>query len=82
MPDIAGKTADGVLVAVLVEHPKHFRQPDFRPTGDTQYRHRALAKREYKRISVRINEWRKLQGDQQLEQQHLLQLFEKAGVVG
>ncbi|KAF6250436.1 hypothetical protein COO60DRAFT_1705894 [Scenedesmus sp. NREL 46B-D3] len=41
--DIAGRTANGVLVAVEADGPTHFRRPDGGLKGATQYRNRALA---------------------------------------
>jgi hypothetical protein len=78
--DIAGRTADGVLVAVEADAPWHFRQPDQGLKGPTQYRDRALAVRGYTVVSVPYLEWRSLQGDHQ-RQQYLLQRFIEVGLV-
>jgi hypothetical protein len=79
--DIAGGTAAGVLVAVEADGPTHFRQPDGGLTGPTQYRNRALAVRGYSLVSVPYQKWYRLRGDAQRQQEHLLRLFEEAGVV-
>jgi hypothetical protein len=55
--DIAGRTADGVLVAVEADGPTHFRQPDARITGPTQYRNKALAVRDYRLVRVPKHVW-------------------------
>jgi hypothetical protein len=78
--DIAGRTANGVLVAVEADGPWHFRQPDGGLTGTTQYRNRALAVRGYRLVSVPYQEWARLRGDQQRQQQYLMGLFKEAGV--
>jgi hypothetical protein len=80
--DIAGKTADGVLVAVEADGPTHFRQPDWGLTGPTQYRNRALAVRGYRLVSVPWSSWDKVWRDKQGQDQYLMQLFMKAGLVG
>jgi hypothetical protein len=80
--DIAGKTADGVLVAVEADGPWHFRRPDGGLMGTTQYRNRALAVRGYRLVSVPDVKWRKVKNDEQGQDQYLLQLFMKAGLVG
>jgi hypothetical protein len=78
--DIAGRTADGMLVAVEADGPSHFRQPDGELDGPTQYRNRALAVRGYRLVSVPGFEWCKLQGIER-QKQYLLQLFTAAGVM-
>jgi hypothetical protein len=77
--DMAGKTADSVLVAVEADGPTHFRQPDRGLTGPTQYRNRALAARGYKVVSVPFFEWQGLKGAAK-RQQYQLRKFRKAGV--
>jgi hypothetical protein len=78
--DIAGRTADGVLVAVEADGPWHFRQPDGGLMGTTQYRNMVLAVRGYRVVSVPYYEWAKLRGQEQQQQQYLLRLFKAAGV--
>jgi hypothetical protein len=80
--DIAGRTADGVLVAVEADGPRHFRQPDGGLMGTTQYRNRALAVRGYRLVSVLTSTWDKVWRDKQGQDQYLMQLFMKAGLVG
>jgi hypothetical protein len=79
--DIAGRTADGVLVAVEADGPTHFRQPDGGLMGTTQYRNRALAVRGYRLVSVFESVWRKLKHVEQGQEQYLMQLFMNAGLV-
>jgi hypothetical protein len=73
--DIAGRTADGVLVAVEADGPTHFRQPDGGLMGTTQWRNRALALRGYRLVSVPCWEWDGLQGNKPRQQQYLMQRF-------
>jgi hypothetical protein len=80
--DIAGRTADGVLVAVEADGPSHFRQPDGGLMGSTQYRNRALAVRGYRLVSVPESQWRSVKKDEQGQDQYLTQLFKKAGLIG
>jgi hypothetical protein len=80
--DIAGRTADGVLVAVEADGPTHFRQPDEGLTGPTQYKNRALAVRGYRLVSVPESQCRSVKKDEQGRDQYLMQLFTKAGLVG
>jgi hypothetical protein len=80
--DVAGRTADGMLVAVEADGPTHFRQPDGELKGRTRYRNRALAVRGYRLVSVPWMDWRKASKDEQCQDQYLLQLFGKAGLVG
>jgi hypothetical protein len=63
--DIAGRTADGVLVAVEADGPWHFRQPDGVLMGTTQYRNRALALRGYRLVSVPESQWSKVWKNEQ-----------------
>jgi hypothetical protein len=79
--DIAGRTGDGVLVAVEADGPTHFRQPDGGLTGPTQYRNRALAVRGYRLVSVPYWEWDGLQGNERRQHQYLLQRFIEVGLV-
>jgi hypothetical protein len=79
--DIAGRTADGVLVAVEADGPSHFRQPDEGLTGPTQHRNRALAVRGYRLVSVPKSEWNKVWTDEQGQDKYLMQLFIEAGLV-
>jgi hypothetical protein len=78
--DIAGRTADGVLVAVEADGPWHFRQPDGELDGPTQYRNRALAVQGYRLVSVPYYDWGKLQGVEQ-QQQYLPRRLQKAHVI-
>jgi hypothetical protein len=80
--DIAGRTADGVLVAVEADGPTHFRQPDGGLMGTTQYRNRALAVWGYRLVSVPALKWDRISKDEQAQDQYLMQLFMKAGLVG
>jgi hypothetical protein len=73
--DIAGRTADGVLVAVEADGPWHFRRPDGGLMGTTQYRNRSLAVRGYRLVSVPYWEWDALQGDESCQHQYLVQRF-------
>jgi hypothetical protein len=79
--DIAGRTADAVLVAVEADGPTHFRQPDRGLMGSTQYRDRALALRGYRLVSVPFWDWDGLRGDEQRQHQYLLQRFIEVGLV-
>jgi hypothetical protein len=79
--DIAGRTADGLLVAVEADGPTHFRQPDGGLMGSTQYRNRALAVRGYRLVCVPKHVWDTVRNVQQKQQQYLMQLFEDAGVL-
>jgi hypothetical protein len=69
--DIAAVTASGVKVAIEVEGPHHYVQPDNTLTGPTLYRNRALAARGYALISIPHWEWRELRSTAQ-QQQYLL----------
>jgi hypothetical protein len=77
--DIAGRTAAGVLVAVEADGPTHFRRPDGRLMGPTQYRNRALAVRGYRLVGVHWSEWSKLNADE--KQEYLMALFRDAGII-
>jgi hypothetical protein len=80
--DIAGRTAAGVQVAVEADGPWHFRQADGGLTGPTQYRNRALAVRAYSLVSVPYQDWAKLDGDAQgQQQQYVMRLFAAAGIL-
>jgi hypothetical protein len=78
--DIAGRTAEGVLVAVEADGPTHFRQPDGGLNGPTQYRNRALAVRGYRLVSASWFDWHDIQHNQAQQHEYLLQRFEEAGV--
>jgi hypothetical protein len=78
--DIAGRTADGVLVAVEADGPSHFRQPDGDLDGPTQYRNRALEVRGYRVVSVPYYDWMKQQGADQ-KQQYLLRRLQQAHII-
>jgi hypothetical protein len=80
--DIAGRTADGVLVAIEADGPTHFRQPDGGLMGTTQYWNKALAVRGYRLVSVPASKWDRISNDEQAQDQYLMQLFMKAGLVG
>jgi hypothetical protein len=80
--DIAGRTADGVLVAVEADGPTHFRQPDGGLMGTTRYRNRALAVRGYRLVSVPKFSLDNVWKDEQGQDQYLMQLFMEAGLVG
>jgi hypothetical protein len=69
--DIAAVTAPGVKVAIEVEGPHHYLQPDNTLSGPTLYRNRALAARGYALISIPHWEWRELRSTAQ-QQQYLL----------
>jgi hypothetical protein len=79
--DVAGRTADGVLVAVEADGPSHFRRPDGGLMGTTVYRNRALAVRGYRLVSLPESQWRNARSDEQGQDQYLTQLFMKAGLV-
>ena len=55
--DVLVVTSGGVKVAIEVDGPQHFRQPDLQPTGPTQWRNRSLAARGYVVVSVPTWEW-------------------------
>jgi hypothetical protein len=69
--DIAAVTASGVKVAIEVEGPHHYVQPDNTLTGPTLYRNRALAARGYALISIPHWKWRSLHSTAE-KQQYLL----------
>jgi hypothetical protein len=58
--DVLVVTGGGVPVAIEVDGPRHFRQPDLQPTGKTQWRNRSLAARGYVVVSVPYWEWNQL----------------------
>ena len=64
--DVLVVTSGGVKVAIEVDGPQHFRQPDLQPTGITQWRNRSLAARGYVVVSVPPWEWRPLRPKQHL----------------
>jgi hypothetical protein len=80
MIDIAGRTADGVLV-VEADGPSHFRQPDWGLMGTTQYRNRALAVRGYRLVSVPYLEWYGLLDNAHRQHQWLVQRFIEVGLM-
>ena len=66
--DIAAVTASGVKVAIEVEGPQHYVQPNRTLTGTTQSRNRALAARGYAVVSIPYWEWAALRSTGQQEQ--------------
>jgi hypothetical protein len=58
--DVFVVTAAGVPVAIEVDGPQHFSQPDLQLTGRTQWRNRSLAARGYVVVSVPYWEWNRL----------------------
>ena len=78
--DIAAVTASRVKVAIEVEGPHHYVQPDYTLSGPTLYRNRALAARGYAVISIPYWDWERL-GNPQQQQEYLLEkLSSLAGV--
>jgi hypothetical protein len=75
--DIAGVTADGVLLAIEVDGPFHFLWPDRRLDGTTQHRNRVLAARGYAVVSIPYYKWGNCNGSRE-RQQYLLQLTKEA----
>jgi cytochrome c556 len=69
--DIAARTAAGVLLAIEVDGPGHFRQPDGGLMGIMLWRNKALAVRGYRLVSIPLSTWEKLSG--QVQQQQYLQ---------
>jgi hypothetical protein len=69
--DVAARTSAGVLLAVEVDGPSHFRQPDGGLMGLMLWRNKALAARGYKLLSIPLATWEKLSGEQQQQQQYL-----------
>jgi hypothetical protein len=69
--DIAAVTASGVKVAIEVEGPYHYVQPDNTLTGSTLFRNRALAARGFTVISIPHWDWGELRSAAQ-QQQYLL----------
>ena len=69
--DVAAVTTSGVKVAIEVEGPQHYVQPDNTLTGPTLFRNRALAARGYAVISIPYWEWDELHSKAQ-QQQYLL----------
>jgi hypothetical protein len=55
--DVRVVTIAGSKIAIEVDGPQHFRQPDLLPTGTTQWRNRSLAARGYVVVSVPPWEW-------------------------
>jgi hypothetical protein len=76
--DIAATTASGVKVAIEVDGPTHFVQPERTIDGGTVFRNRALAARGYVVVSIPYWEWDALQGAEQ-KQQYLLAKLCSAG---
>lgn len=70
--DVAARTSAGVLLAVEVDGPGHFRQPDGGLMGVLLWRNKALTARGYKLVSIPSTTWEKLAGDEQQQQQYLL----------
>eukprot|EP00879_Flechtneria_rotunda_P017924 GHRR01018786.1.p1 GENE.GHRR01018786.1~~GHRR01018786.1.p1 ORF type:complete len:598 (+),score=167.33 GHRR01018786.1:344-2137(+) len=58
--DIAATTESGQQLAIEVDGPWHYRQPDRQPTGSTLWRNRALAVRGYTVVAVPWWEWMSL----------------------
>ena len=69
--DIAAVTASGVKVAIEVEGPQHYVQPNRTLTGTTQSRNRALAARGYAVVSIPYWDWNEQRSTAQ-QQQYLL----------
>jgi hypothetical protein len=78
--DIAAVTASGVKVAIEVEGPQHYVQPDHTLTGTTQSRNRSLAARGYAVVSIPYWEWNTLHSPQQ-QQEYLLEKLSSLGDV-
>jgi hypothetical protein len=55
--DILAQTAAGARLAIEVDGPAHFRQPDRRPTGTTLFRNAQLAARGYVVVPVAHFAW-------------------------
>ena len=62
--DIVARAA-GVLLAVEVDGPQHFLLPDYRVTGETRYRQRALRRRGYAVMTVAGHDWRAVGGERE-----------------
>jgi hypothetical protein len=75
--DIAATTTSGVKVAIEVDGPTHFIQPQQRSGGPTLCRNRALAARGYVVISIPYLDWDALRGAEQ-KQQYLLAKLQPA----
>jgi hypothetical protein len=76
MLDVVARTSAGVLLAVEVDGPGHFRQPDGGLMGIMLWRNKALAARGYKLVSIPSSTWEKLSGDEQQQYLHgRLQLY-------
>jgi hypothetical protein len=60
-----------VLLAIEVDGPGHFRQPDGGLMGIMLWRNKALAARGYRLVSIPLSTWEKLSGE--VEQQQYLQ---------
>ena len=69
--DIAAVTASGIQVAIEVEGPQHYVQPDSTLSGTTQSRNRTLAARGYAVISIPYWDWDEQRSTAQ-QQQYLL----------
>jgi hypothetical protein len=67
----------GVRLAIEVEGPSHFVQPNFTLSGSTLFRNRALAARGYALVSIPYWEWGNLRGADQ-KQQYLLAKLQAA----
>jgi hypothetical protein len=79
--DIAATTAAGVQVAIEVDGPTHFLQPDNLPTGPTQHRNRSLFARGYVVVSISHWEWDSLR-DAEQKQECLLAKLQEVVVAG
>jgi uncharacterized protein (DUF1499 family) len=75
--DIAATTVSGVQLAIEVDGPSHFVQPNRTYHGPTLFRNRALAARGYVLVSIPFCEWNLLRGAQQ-KQQYLLSKLQAA----
>jgi hypothetical protein len=75
--DIAATTSSGVQLAIEVDGPSHFVRPNYKLTGPTLFRNRALAARGYVLVSIPYREWSKLRGAAQ-KQQYLLSSLQAA----
>jgi hypothetical protein len=64
--DLRVVTTAGIEVAIEVDGPQHFRQPDLQPTGTTQWRNRSLAARGYVVVLVPPWEWIRVPAAQRL----------------
>lgn len=73
--DISAKTAQGTQLALFVDEAESFSQPDGLPMGKLLFRDRLLIARGYQVVSISTEHWRQLEGQQEEQQQYLLQLL-------